>query len=156
MVLWDIRPAMRTNKIILENPIHHTASQPRCQFQPFRQTKNFPIYHSINMSTVSTAFLPLTTTFTAPAGCWDTTWVIQEVPITWWKQGGDNQVTCFPPAYPFSISSMIYSPGICPAGWTSACDREMTTSGQEMNVVSCCPSYVVFNHFGARVVHNKT
>ncbi|KAH7092130.1 hypothetical protein FB567DRAFT_516550 [Paraphoma chrysanthemicola] len=92
------------------------------------------------MTSVLTAFLPLTTTFTAPAPCWNGPWIYQNVPTTWWKVGGDNVPSCFPPAFPFSNSRIVYSPGICPAGWTSACQRPMTRSGTTLDVTSCCPS----------------
>jgi hypothetical protein len=95
------------------------------------------------MSSVPTVVLQLTTTFTAPAECFNTPWVVNNVPTTWWKVGGDLVASCFPPAFPFSISSILYSPGICPAGWTSACQRQATLSGARQNIVSCCPSYVL-------------
>ncbi|KAH7068181.1 hypothetical protein BKA63DRAFT_108058 [Paraphoma chrysanthemicola] len=91
------------------------------------------------MTSVLTAFLPLTTTFTAPAECWNGPWIYQNVPTTWWKVGGDNVPSCFPPAFPFSNSRIVYSPGICPAGWTSACQRPMTRSGTTQVITSCCP-----------------
>ncbi|KAH9880648.1 hypothetical protein IAQ61_000942, partial [Plenodomus lingam] len=95
------------------------------------------------MSSIWTAFLPLTTIFTAPAECWNSEpWIIQNVATTWWKQGSDLVASCFPPAFPFSLSSIIYSPGLCPEGWTSACDRQIMSSGQELKVVLCCPAYV--------------
>ncbi|CBX97878.1 predicted protein [Plenodomus lingam JN3] len=93
------------------------------------------------MSSIWTAFLPLTTIFTAPAECWNSEpWIIQNVATTWWKQGSDLVASCFPPAFPFSLSSIIYSPGLCPEGWTSACDRQIMSSGQELKVVLCCPA----------------
>ncbi|KAF2678425.1 hypothetical protein K458DRAFT_491244 [Lentithecium fluviatile CBS 122367] len=91
------------------------------------------------MTSLPTTYLPLTTTFTGPAECSGTPWMYQGVPTTWWKQGGDNVPSCFPPAFPFSNSRIIYSPGICPAGWSSACTRVITTDGRIQSVVSCCP-----------------
>jgi hypothetical protein len=94
------------------------------------------------MSSVQTVYLPLTTTFTAPAKCENTPYIVLNRPTAWWKVGGDTDPTCFPPAFPFSKSSIVYSPGICPAGWSSACHQAVTRSGSTENVVSCCPSYV--------------
>lgn len=88
---------------------------------------------------VPTSYLPLTTTFTAPASCFNNPWQILEGATTWWKQGGDGDANCFPPAFPFSNSRIVYSPGICPAGWTSACDETISTTGTLQTIVSCCP-----------------
>ncbi|KAF2822093.1 hypothetical protein CC86DRAFT_95567 [Ophiobolus disseminans] len=95
------------------------------------------------MTSVSTTFLPLTTTFTAPVDCLNGPWIIQNVPTTWWKAGGDHVARCFPSGFPFSKSRIVYSPGVCLAGWTSACERAITWSGSTQNIVFCCPAYVL-------------
>ncbi|KAF1951630.1 hypothetical protein CC80DRAFT_205963 [Byssothecium circinans] len=91
------------------------------------------------MAFIPTTYLPLTTTFTAPAECTNGPWMYVGEPTTWWKVGGDNVPSCFPSGYPFSRSRVVYSPGICPAGWESACGRMLTTGSLTTSVVSCCP-----------------
>jgi hypothetical protein len=100
------------------------------------------IPHSKTMSSVPTVYLPLTTTFTAPAKCANTPYIVLNKSTVWWKVGGDTDPSCFPPAFPFSKSSIVYSPGICPAAWSSACHQQITRSGTADKVVFCCPSYV--------------
>ncbi|KAF2123047.1 hypothetical protein BDV96DRAFT_626817 [Lophiotrema nucula] len=93
-------------------------------------------------TTTSTKYLPLTTTFTAPDDCTHLPggpWMYYNVPTTWWKQGGDLVASCFPPGFPFSSSRVVYSPGICPVGWSSACDNVHTITGSTETIVSCCP-----------------
>lgn len=111
--------------------------------QDFKFRANLHPY-KLRMASVTTPtfYAPLTTTFTAPAACFNTPYLLRIVPTTWWKQGGDLTESCFPPAFPFTISRVIYSPGVCPAGWASACDEAVTTSGSTQTIISCCPAQV--------------
>ncbi|KAK3217488.1 hypothetical protein GRF29_1g3246263 [Pseudopithomyces chartarum] len=95
------------------------------------------------MASGSTLTLPLTTTFTAPAQCSQTPYVVlaeasEPYGTQWFKVGGDSgngDATCFPPAFPFSATSIVYSPGICPAGWTSACETQVTIDNSAQNIL---------------------
>lgn len=95
---------------------------------------------------VPTIYMDLTTTFTQPADCSQTPFAIVSsgtrlTPI-FFVQGGDNTASCFPPGFPFVSSKIVYSPGICPAGWTSACEKTDTSESFTQRIVSCCPRYV--------------
>ncbi|KAF2115945.1 hypothetical protein BDV96DRAFT_574852 [Lophiotrema nucula] len=96
--------------------------------------------------TTITTHTPLTTTFTAPDDCWTTPYYVPD-PTGWFEAGGETS-SCFPPGFAFSETVMLYSPGICPAGWKSACESYSTPAdgGAAVQmavstdfVVFCCP-----------------
>jgi len=101
---------------------------------------------------------PLTTTFTGPSTCLQTTTLIGSAAYyvaAFW----DDVTACYPPgtATPFNFHTLpqYYSPGICPSGWapvTSAgADFPGTASNYNQYLIPsptqvwlCCPSYVHF------------
>jgi hypothetical protein len=86
---------------------------------------------------VSTTYLPLTTTFTAPADCGHTPYLTGEwtgANTQWFVAPGGDRTSCFPPAFPVDEMSLVYSPGICPAGWASACDSVVKVEEQLGNL----------------------
>ncbi|PVI00575.1 hypothetical protein DM02DRAFT_655320 [Periconia macrospinosa] len=93
---------------------------------------------TISTKSVPTRTLPLTTTFTPPADCWETP-KRSGGPTQWFIAGGGFTTSCFPLAFPFSETSIVYSPGICPAGWTSACPETATIGSSTLEVAYCCP-----------------
>lgn len=87
-----------------------------------------------------TTYLSLTTTFTPPADCWQTPKFSWDGTNTqFFMAPGAFTPTCFPPAFPFSETSLIYSPGICPVGWKSACKEIVDEDSSTLTVVNCCP-----------------
>ncbi|KAI1410041.1 hypothetical protein F5Y13DRAFT_168865 [Hypoxylon sp. FL1857] len=84
---------------------------------------------------------PLTTSFTPPADCTASSalyWV-NTASTFYWLHGQPGQSSCFPDNYS-PYQNQYYSPGICPAGYTRAC--ESASSGGD-NVATtratCCP-----------------
>ncbi|KAH7120919.1 hypothetical protein B0J11DRAFT_52026 [Dendryphion nanum] len=86
---------------------------------------------------------PLTTTFTPPPGCFGTfpSWAIHGT-VHWFLQAETwNATTCFPTSFQFNPTATVtYSPGICPSGWTSACNSLKTFIGSIETIHTCCPS----------------
>ncbi|KAI0181706.1 hypothetical protein GGR52DRAFT_567923 [Hypoxylon sp. FL1284] len=84
---------------------------------------------------------PLTTSFTPPPDCVASSalyWV-NTADTFYWLHGRPFQTSCFPENYsPFQ--NQYYAPGICPAGYTRACESE-STSGALATVTraTCCP-----------------
>ncbi|KAI1780779.1 hypothetical protein F4818DRAFT_16740 [Hypoxylon cercidicola] len=83
----------------------------------------------------------LTTTFSPPADCIASSalyWV-NTVNTFYWLHGKPQQTSCFPDNYsPFQ--DQYYSPGICPSGYTRACES-LSTLGADVIVTqaTCCP-----------------
>ncbi|KAH8658095.1 hypothetical protein BX600DRAFT_63225 [Xylariales sp. PMI_506] len=85
---------------------------------------------------------PLTTTFTPPASCtndftnyyqmWTGDLGVFDI------AGPYTTESCFPSGYN-PARSEYYSPGICPAGYKTACSS-VDTNG--VTAVTCCPPYV--------------
>ncbi|KAF2205172.1 hypothetical protein GQ43DRAFT_59655 [Delitschia confertaspora ATCC 74209] len=93
--------------------------------------------------TVVTSTLPLTTTFTPPADCFKQTWHFWGNSGHWWRAGDGVPTACFPYSYRFKPeATVIYSPGICPVGFSSACNTVRTSGTQTDTIVSCCERYV--------------
>ncbi|CAI6333690.1 unnamed protein product [Periconia digitata] len=90
---------------------------------------------------IPTKTLPLTSTFTPPADCWETRKLAQWS-TQWFIAPGANTASCFPQGFPFSETSIIYLPGICPAGWTSACASSATIETSTLDVTYCCPQFM--------------
>ncbi|KAI1106456.1 hypothetical protein F4804DRAFT_30122 [Jackrogersella minutella] len=84
---------------------------------------------------------PLTTTFTPPADCTASSalyWVNTESTF-YWMHGRPGQSSCFPDSYS-PYQNQYYSPGICPVGYTRACESVMTGSGPSATThATCCP-----------------
>ncbi|KAI8960495.1 hypothetical protein F5Y11DRAFT_264968 [Daldinia sp. FL1419] len=84
---------------------------------------------------------PLTTSFTPPPDCVASSalyWV-NTASTFYWLHGRPGQSSCFPDGYS-PYQNQYYSPGICPAGYTRACE---SISTEEDTVVAtratCCP-----------------
>ncbi|KAI0380265.1 hypothetical protein F5Y04DRAFT_257807 [Hypomontagnella monticulosa] len=85
---------------------------------------------------------PLTTVFT-PTGPDCTSSFIGLLTDNKWLQygvGGAASSACLPSSFrPFE--SYYYSPGVCPEGYTSACQAQSLVSGtKSQTVATCCPS----------------
>ena|ERR1700753_2403384 len=97
---------------------------------------------------------PLTTIFTPPASC---TSVVtlgfspeygDEVSlfIGHWASYTPASAACYPQsATPFDFWTQEYywSPGICPEGFTTACNYGVVTHGPDTSASLCCPSLVL-------------
>lgn len=92
---------------------------------------------------------PLTTTFTPPASCSDSTGIIQvrtvneddssrPSVITQVSQGPLQIGDCFPTNYE-PIRGNYYSPGVCPSGYDVACTGISDAFANDI-VVTCCPT----------------
>ncbi|KAI4866523.1 hypothetical protein F4820DRAFT_244971 [Hypoxylon rubiginosum] len=84
---------------------------------------------------------PLTTSFTPPADCVASSalyWV-NTASTFYWLHGQPLQTSCFPDNYS-PYQNQYYSPGICPSGYTKACES-LSTSGALATVTraTCCP-----------------
>ncbi|KAI0852114.1 hypothetical protein F5Y00DRAFT_207366 [Daldinia vernicosa] len=84
---------------------------------------------------------PLTTTFTPPADCVASSalyWV-NTASTFYWLHGRPGQSSCFPDDYS-PYQNQYYSPGVCPSGYTRACE---SISTQDDTIVAtratCCP-----------------
>ncbi|KAI2632687.1 hypothetical protein GGS26DRAFT_87486 [Hypomontagnella submonticulosa] len=83
---------------------------------------------------------PLTTTFTPPANCVASSalyWV-KTSSTFYWLHGQPAQSSCFPDNYSPS-QDQYYSPGICPHGYTRACESVSSTGGVVTTRATCCP-----------------
>ncbi|KAI0384634.1 hypothetical protein F5Y04DRAFT_277364 [Hypomontagnella monticulosa] len=83
---------------------------------------------------------PLTTTFTPPADCVASSalyWV-RTSSTFYWLHGQPAQSSCFPDNYS-PYQDQYYSPGICPAGYTRACESVSTSGGVATTRATCCP-----------------
>ncbi|OTB04057.1 hypothetical protein M426DRAFT_321155 [Hypoxylon sp. CI-4A] len=82
---------------------------------------------------------PLTTTFSPPADCVASSalyWV-NTASTFYWLHGQPGQSSCFPDNYS-PYQNQYYSPGICPSGYTRACEEEATSTGAATKA-TCCP-----------------
>ncbi|KAI0130880.1 hypothetical protein F4814DRAFT_147176 [Daldinia grandis] len=84
---------------------------------------------------------PLTTSFTPPADCVASSalyWV-NTASTFYWLHGRPGQSSCFPDDYS-PYQNQYYSPGVCPSGYTRACEYIST---EEDTIVAtratCCP-----------------
>lgn len=97
---------------------------------------------------------PLTTTFTAPSTCLETT-TVQNTNAYYVAAFWDDVPECYPPGtdtqYNFHTLPQYYSPGLCPKGWapitsagadfpTTATDYAQWVIAPETQVWLCCPS----------------
>jgi len=87
---------------------------------------------------------PLTTYWTPPSTCISTMTSVNDWDENLWlgMTGNIVNLNCYPPNY---ATDDVYSPGICPSGWTSACSPQQasTTSAifpPTITAVQCCPS----------------
>ncbi|KAI0173328.1 hypothetical protein GGR52DRAFT_381519 [Hypoxylon sp. FL1284] len=86
---------------------------------------------------------PLTTTFT-PSGAQCTSTFLGFVQDNAWVQygvGGGASSACLPTSFQ-PLASYYYSPGICPSGYTTACQAQISPSSGTASetVATCCPS----------------
>ncbi|KAI1389120.1 uncharacterized protein F4822DRAFT_270263 [Hypoxylon trugodes] len=85
---------------------------------------------------------PLTTTFTPLSDCTASSalyWVNTQSTF-YWLHGKPLQSSCFPDSYS-PYQNQYYSPGICPVGYTRACEFASTNSegSIEATRATCCP-----------------
>ncbi|KAI1799310.1 hypothetical protein F4811DRAFT_557968 [Daldinia bambusicola] len=83
---------------------------------------------------------PLTTTFTPPADCVASSalyWV-NTASTFYWLQGRPGQSSCFPDDYS-PYQNQYYSPGICPSGYTRACESSSIEGDTLVTRGTCCP-----------------
>ncbi|KAI2616293.1 hypothetical protein GGR54DRAFT_239257 [Hypoxylon sp. NC1633] len=84
---------------------------------------------------------PLTTSFTPPADCLTSTAIywVNTASTFYWLHGQPMQSSCFPDNYS-PYQNQYYSPGVCPDGYTKACESQ-TTSGASFTAThaTCCP-----------------
>ncbi|XXG97413.1 hypothetical protein Hte_003714 [Hypoxylon texense] len=79
---------------------------------------------------------PLTTTFAPPADCVASSalyWV-NTASTFYWLHGRPLQTSCFPDNYS-PYQNQYYSPGICPVGYTRACESRSASETR----ATCCP-----------------
>ncbi|OTA53696.1 hypothetical protein K449DRAFT_206795 [Hypoxylon sp. EC38] len=84
---------------------------------------------------------PLTTSFTPPADCTASSalyWV-NTASTFYWLHGRPGQSSCFPDNYS-PYQNQYYNPGICPAGYTRACESA-SRGGDNIATIraTCCP-----------------
>ena len=92
----------------------------------------------------------LTTTFTPPATCtqsFSNLYINHTRDLTGPAIAGPLSANdCFPDNFNLNAADRYYSPGVCPAGYTSACSSSNTISGTRTEtVVTCCPSWATNN-----------
>ncbi|KAI0830915.1 hypothetical protein F5Y06DRAFT_204798 [Hypoxylon sp. FL0890] len=84
---------------------------------------------------------PLTTSFTPPADCTASSalyWV-KTSSTFYWLHGLPGQSSCFPDNYSPSLNQ-YYSPGVCPVGYTRACESASSgASNVGTTRATCCP-----------------
>ncbi|OTA96328.1 hypothetical protein M434DRAFT_9000 [Hypoxylon sp. CO27-5] len=85
---------------------------------------------------------PLTTSFTPPADCTASSalyWV-NTASTFYWLHGQPGQSSCFPDNYS-PYQNQYYNPGICPAGYTRACESA-SRGGDNIATIraTCCPN----------------
>ncbi|KAL7623634.1 hypothetical protein AAE478_005186 [Parahypoxylon ruwenzoriense] len=84
---------------------------------------------------------PLTTSFTPPADCVTSSalyWVNTQSTF-YWLHGRPSQSSCFPDNYS-PYQNQYYSPGICPASYTRACEAPSSSDGtMVVTRATCCP-----------------
>lgn len=93
---------------------------------------------------------PLPTDFTLPPNCanelddiylFHTSLSDQQPNAYYLLQGPLDQTTGYPDSYAAN-TDQYYSPGLCPTGFTAACQSANRAGTVEENVVTCCPTYV--------------
>ncbi|KAJ5937269.1 hypothetical protein N7454_004924 [Penicillium verhagenii] len=103
-------------------------------------------------STITSAPVPLTTTFTPPADCFTDSYHMQwlsgtnyytpvSATYTWWwiSLGASDWSTCFPSAFATATTS-YFSPGLCPSGYTAGGLSEVSLDSNVETRATCCPS----------------
>ncbi|KAI1399133.1 hypothetical protein F4819DRAFT_430556 [Hypoxylon fuscum] len=83
---------------------------------------------------------PLTTSFTPPADCTASSalYWINTANTFYFLHGSPGQSSCFPDNYS-PYQNQYYSPGICPAGYTRACESLSTSASHTATQAVCCP-----------------
>lgn len=79
--------------------------------------------------------IPLTTTYTPAPTC---TLDIYTAGI-YYSIGGPSPSVCFPSAW--ESTSQYFSPGLCPTGYTQACETAVTAGTVTETQATCCPTY---------------
>ncbi|KAI1214295.1 uncharacterized protein F4807DRAFT_120803 [Annulohypoxylon truncatum] len=83
----------------------------------------------------------LTTSFTPPADCTASSalyWVNTDSTF-YWLHGRPGQSSCFPESYS-PYQNQYYSPGVCPVGYTRACESVSTGGDSSFTTTAtCCP-----------------
>ena len=87
----------------------------------------------------------LTTTFIPPSSCissFSNAYVVIQSSTLYQAAGPVSTAGCFPSNYQDARTN-YYSPGICPAGYTSACTSLNVLETDTETVVTCCPTFVL-------------
>ena len=109
-------------------------------------TKGFLI--AVASSGTGLTTLSLTSVFTPPASCSSSWWTYENSGYNSVSNGlliqnavAEIQTECFPPDWANfgrAQATQVYSPGWCPAGYTTAADQ----MGRAVTTATCCLSYV--------------
>lgn len=78
---------------------------------------------------------PLTTTYTATGADCTSTYIGANNDNQWIQYGQPNTTECVPPNFT-AFDGYYYSPGICPSGYTYACEAGV---GSSTTQATCCP-----------------
>lgn len=91
---------------------------------------------SLNVSIVG----PLTSLFTPSSSCLTGLWAIGDPSSgDWYNQLGPVSTSdCLPPGY-HQASFALYSPGVCPSGYSRACSEVVSDGSFSDVVATCCP-----------------
>ncbi|KAI0012207.1 hypothetical protein F4779DRAFT_106859 [Xylariaceae sp. FL0662B] len=84
---------------------------------------------------------PLTTTFTPPTACETQTadiYLLVQSDGDYFAQGPVDPGSCWPSGYSAKTNE-YYSPGICPSGFTPACNRTNIIGLSTETIQTCCP-----------------
>jgi len=86
-----------------------------------------------------TSLGPLTTYWTPPTTCLSTITFNGEGWLGVGMTSGLVDLDCYPPSF---ATDAVYSPGVCPRGWTSGCSPSLTSIsfGSTVTAIQCCPS----------------
>ena len=114
------------------------SSQPASSFVPAASSSSYTPPQTIT--------LPLTTIFTPPADC--TKAILS---TSWTSLGSDSHSpeltdayklipTCYPTSFILSNYVAVYSPGVCPEGFSTAEQRELANHTQTVTFATCCPT----------------
>jgi hypothetical protein len=84
---------------------------------------------------------PLTTTFTPPPACRSPLFSVHSLSGSSFFIAGPADPTgpCFPSGYA-GLISQYFSPGVCPVGYTTACQSLVSVGAATETVATCCPT----------------
>ncbi|KAJ4421136.1 hypothetical protein N0V82_003900 [Gnomoniopsis sp. IMI 355080] len=93
----------------------------------------------------------LTTTFSAPSSCASSTGISIVGcgdGCVWWAEGPVDLTSSYPcyPSFYNPTLSHYYSPGVCPSGYTAACQSITKSSTVTETVQTCCPTALGYDY----------